>query len=745
MKQYIIGAVLLAVLGMSCTKEDVAAEQTIEGKKIFASTDTDTSRTYFEEQNGRYIHKWQTDDYIGVFDKTTAVSEYLLIEGADSENGTFLQVSMPEGGSALNQAYAIYPLSANNKMTAEGVFRVAYPEIQTYSSEHTASYCYGSNILVAASASSESFSFRNACGFLEVKLCGEGITVKNIVLQGNKLERIAGDAIVSYKGTTDPKTTMLSTAKTSITIDCGDGVQLDGTLPTSFVFALPPTTFSEGFSIRITDADGKFFEKRTDKTIDVVRNVIQSMASIVCEMTIPTNQIWYRSSSTITPTNVGKILANEYDSATGYRVITFNEEITTVGGSAFRDKTTLQSILLPASITAIGTQAFYGCTKLENVITTAKLTTIENSAFYGCAKLTQIPSLEEVENIGQYAFYQCAALTNVVLGEKLTSIGTYAFSGCTSIKTVSLPNCLQSCGSSAFANCIGLEQISIGDGLASISGSMFNGCIMLSQINWGNNIASIGNSAFSGCSNLKTIHIPMGVTSIGSSAFNGCSSVESVFIPSSVIMTTSNYKVFTDCTGELSIHCNIPDATYSPYDPSNTMEGPFYRAKFHKINIGNEVKHIGNAGFIHNSSLIKVIGGKNVVSIGNYAFYACNLLENNEPLNATSIIGREAFCGCDNLSEVQFSDALETISYGSFWYCSSLTDVVIPSNTKNIGRYAFDNCDKLETVTCLPTNPPAGDYNMFDSDVKIYIPAASLDEYKKASYWRDFQSQMEAF
>ena len=85
------------------------------------------------------------------------------------------------------------------------------------------------------------------------------------------------------------------------------------------------------------------------------------------------------------------------------------------------------------------------------------------------------------------------------------------------------------------------------------------------------------------------------------------------------------------------------------------------------------------------------------------------------------------------------------ISTGAFENCTSLMNVVLPKNLQSLGRYAFYRCDKLETVTCLPTNPPAGDYDMFDSDVKIYIPAASLDAYKKASYWRDFQSQMEAF
>ena len=277
MNKRIIGVAMTVLLFAACTKDEEGLKLPSSAKMICAYTNDSKSRTYYEELDGRMIHKWQTDDNIGVFDRSTAVSEYLLIDGADSEEGIFLQVSTPESGSALNQAYAIYPFSANNKITAEGVFNVVYPEMQTYSEDHKTSYGHGSNMLVATSDSSESFSFKNACGFLEIKLLGEGITVKNIVLEGNKSERIAGNAIISYKGPTDPKTTMLSTATTSVTLDCGDGVQLDGTTPTTFVLALPPTKFSEGFSIQINEVGGRSIGMMTNKEVDLLRNIVLPM------------------------------------------------------------------------------------------------------------------------------------------------------------------------------------------------------------------------------------------------------------------------------------------------------------------------------------------------------------------------------------------------------------------------------------------------------------------------------------
>lgn len=263
------------ILCAGCEKEatqDLTVKE--QGNVIYAFTGAE-SRTYFEQSAGVYIHKWSDADEIGVFDKTTAPAEYLLIEGANTTDATFLQISTPVGGQVLNNSYAIYPYSASNVVSAEGVFRVVYPALQTYNTNQPQSYGVASNVMVGIGSNGK-YGFKNACGFLELNLVGSGIITK-IVLTGNDSEKIAGEGIVSYNVNSSPSVTMLSSATSEIVMDCGDGVVLNKTTPTPFIFALPPTTFSKGFTVTVFTDETLSVSKTTNNTIQIMRNVITPM------------------------------------------------------------------------------------------------------------------------------------------------------------------------------------------------------------------------------------------------------------------------------------------------------------------------------------------------------------------------------------------------------------------------------------------------------------------------------------
>ena len=111
--------------------------------------------------------------------------------------------------------------------------------------------------------------------------------------------------------------------------------------------------------------------------------------------------------------------------------------------------------------------------------------------------------------------------------------------------------------------------------------------------------------------------------------------------------------------------------------------------------------------------------------------------------NSVTNIEGYAFYECTSLTSVTIGDSVTEIGICAFDGCTSLTSVTIPDSVTSIEKYAFHDCPSLKEVYCKPITPPAGGSYMFNynaSDRKIYVPRASVDAYKSASYWSDYSS-----
>jgi len=206
---------------------------------------------------------------------------------------------------------------------------------------------------------------------------------------------------------------------------------------------------------------------------------------------------------------------------------------------AFYFKSSLSSLIFPASVTSIGSNAFMYCTGLSGVIS--------------------IPS--GVSSMGNDAFSGCAGLTgNLVIPSSMTSLPVDAFWGCSGLTSVTIPSSITSIGNDAFCNCSGLTGVlNIPSSVTSIGEGVFAYCSKLTSVSLPPAITSIGLSTFIYCSGLTSIDIPASVTSIGASAFRYCTGLTSVVIPPKV--TTLEYWIFGDCTGLKSV--SIPSSVTS--------------------------------------------------------------------------------------------------------------------------------------------------------------------------------------
>lgn len=112
---------------------------------------------------------------------------------------------------------------------------------------------------------------------------------------------------------------------------------------------------------------------------------------------------------------------------------------------------------------------------------------------------------------------------------------------------------------------------------------------------------------------------------------------------------------------------------------------------------GKPVTSIG-AGALRGSLLESVEIGKNVVSIGNSAFYNCNRMTSVIIPDSVVSIGSAAFQGCSSLETVALPENLTELPELAFGYCRALRSVEFGENLLYIGNSAFYNCSALSSA-----------------------------------------------
>ena len=128
-----------------------------------------------------------------------------------------------------------------------------------------------------------------------------------------------------------------------------------------------------------------------------------------------------------------------------------------------------------------------------------------------------------------------------------------------------------------------------------------------------------------------------------------------------------------------------------------------YRNSIVAVVIGNGVTSIGNYAFSTYTRLTSVIIGNSVTSIGDNAFGSCSFQTINIP-NSVTNIGNSAFVGCDSLTSIIIPDSVTTIGQSAFAICSNLTSITIGEGVKTIGNWAFNGLPTLNTINFNAVN-----------------------------------------
>ena len=342
------------------------------------------------------------------------------------------------------------------------------------------------------------------------------------------------------------------------------------------------------------------------------------------------------------------------------KTVIVENSITSIGGEAFRDCTSLTSVTIPNSVTSIGWGAFDGCTSLTNITIPNSVTSIDHSVFSNTAYYNDKSNWDK----GVLYLSNCLIDTN----DNFNSITDYAIKDGTRI-----------IADSAFEYCRSLTSVIIPDSVTSIGNYAFDGCTSLAGVTVGNGVTSIGAFAFYDCTSLENITIPSSVTSIGDLTFSGCASLLSIEV-------SNGNRNYSSTDGVLFNKNKTELITYPLGKPDSEYAIP------------NSVTSVDSYAFDGCTSLTSIIIPNSVTSISLCAFRYCTSLTNVTIGNSVTSIEAMAFDYCKSLTSVTIPNSVTSIGGYAFEYCRSLTSVTIPNSVTSIGDYAFSGCTSLKDV-----------------------------------------------
>ena len=402
-----------------------------------------------------------------------------------------------------------------------------------------------------------------------------------------------------------------------------------------------------------------------------------------------------------------------------------NQNFTSTDGILF-DKNKTKLIIYPAcktntdysipnGVSCIKNNAFSNCTALNSITIPSSVKTIEVSAFSACSGLTSV-NITDIEswcninfqsynsnplNYAKNLYLNGSLVTNLTIPDSIINIENYAFYNCVSLTEITIPNSVVNIGESSFSGCASLASITIPNNVETIGQNAFYKCVNLTEITIPNSVVNIGESSFSGCTSLVSITIPKNVETIGKNAFYNCTKLSEIVWNAKKIpdFTSGNYVFYKAGHNGDGINVIFGDGveripSYAFYPSSSSNDNP----KITNINIGKNVTSIGTYAFGNNQYITEIIIPDSVTNISNYAFYYCTKLENIKLGAGLKIIGSNSFSYCKGVKNLNIPEGVTKIDSWAFSSCSNLKEITLPSSLTNIGNYAFYSDNNLTSV-----------------------------------------------
>lgn len=297
MHKVLLSICLLSLAIVGCQQEFVESAPQKPAPAVFISETEEFKAETKTSLNSNRSVVWCAGDQLAIFQGSTIADKYQVrdtdagstnahfsyVKEQGTVNGDFVAGTETQIGTNI----AIYPYEKNlscapvyeEESEAPAFYQinnVTLPSVQTYAMNSFPDEAF-TMVAITTDVTDHTLKFKNLCGALKLQLKGS-VTIKSIILEGNSDEILSGNGIVNvYNDGTMPSITLDNAGSKYITLDCADGVELSEDVATTFIIAVPPTDFDNGFTLTITDTEGKVAKKSTAKANPIERTVIRSM------------------------------------------------------------------------------------------------------------------------------------------------------------------------------------------------------------------------------------------------------------------------------------------------------------------------------------------------------------------------------------------------------------------------------------------------------------------------------------
>ncbi|MBO5641514.1 MAG: leucine-rich repeat domain-containing protein [Prevotella sp.] len=162
-------------------------------------------------------------------------------------------------------------------------------------------------------------------------------------------------------------------------------------------------------------------------------------------------------------------------------------------------------------------------------------------------------------------------------------------------------------------------------------------------------------------------------------------------------VTTIGSNAFNNCSGLSRVIINSNDIVSKEYTSSSNIS-TIFGSQVKEYILGKEITSIGSYAFYNCTGLTSVTISKGVTTIGDYAFHSCSELKSITIPESVTTIGNRVFSHCSGLTNITIPESVTSIGYYAFSDCTGLTSIAIPSGVTSIGKRTFSGCTELTSI-----------------------------------------------